>query len=186
MTPPPNPYAPPRSDEEMAGPPVAGDLTREDIYAFAGQRRGGYYWYHWSRAGAGRGFAGFNWAAAIFNLSWLLYRRMYVEFGVGLGVTGTITVAEVLLQPVLGKEVAQLLSRLDNFLPVVVVGFLGNRLYLRRARAAVALARPLATPADRHAFLAARGGTSWLAVFVGLVLSLGMFAVLVAVLGKDR
>jgi hypothetical protein len=166
-----DPYAPPRSETLAPVEPVPGEgLTRAEVDTFAG-RKGRYYWHFWSRARPGRRFAGFNWAAAIFNLTWLLYRRMYSEFAVALGAAVTLGVGELFLEPLIGKDAGRTVSRIDSLALGLVVGFLGNWLYLRRARAAVARARLLATPAEQHAFLASRGGTSWLAVLISLVVS---------------
>jgi hypothetical protein len=171
-----DPYAPPRSDTVSPDRPlVVTDLTREQVHSFVG-RRSGYYWDRWSRAELGRKFAGFNWAAAFFNLTWLLYRRMYREFGIGLGAMAVLGLAEAFLEPMIGKDNSATLSRIDNLVPVVALGILGNWLYLRRARDAIARTRHLATPAERHAFLAARGGTSWLAVLVGVGASVALVA----------
>jgi hypothetical protein len=149
------------------------------VQAFAG-KRANYYWRQWSRVGPGRRFAGFNWAAALLSFFWLLYRRMYREFAAVIGIAVVVALLEALLAYVLGRGASDAMSRLDNAALGLAAGFLGNTLYLRRARAAVADARARHpdSPAEQQAFLAARGGTSWLAVFLGLTGSVALILVI--------
>jgi hypothetical protein len=173
-----DPYAPPRSDT-AAAPPGIGDLTREQVQAFAGQRAN-YYWRQWSRVAPRRRLAGFNWAAALLSFFWFLYRRMYREFAALIGITFALGLLETLLAYVVGRETRDTMSRLDNVGLGLAAGFLGNSLYLRRARAAVAAARARHpdSAAEQQAFLAACGGTSSLAVFLGVTGSVALIAVI--------
>jgi hypothetical protein len=177
-----NPYAPPRTRlSGPAGEPGALDeLTREEVDAFVGKRKGDYYWRHWSRS-TNRQLNAFNWAAGFFSLFWLLYRRMYKEFAVALAALVASAVVELVLEPLVGEAKGSL-SRALNFLPGLTIGILGNRLYLRRARVAAAAARLCTTPGERDAALAASGGMSWLAALIAVAV-LAMLVILPALLG---
>jgi hypothetical protein len=175
MEPPPlDPYAPPRG---TAAPDAAvAPLTDDEIAAFVGVNDD-YYKERWARAnGGGRFYAGFNWAAAVVTSLWLLHRRMYLEFAV-------VTAIGFLTGPVLTTLVFLLgghwtLQANVNAMLVCSVGygFLGNALYLRRARAAAEEARAHVDPALRQQLLQRRGGTSVVAVFVGIAALLLLLA----------
>jgi hypothetical protein len=162
-----DPYAPPRADTSVA----AGDpevMTDHEMQVFAGHS-GGYYQLVWQRANrTGGSYAGFNWGAALFNHLWMLYRRMYTECAV--------TVAALVLLP-LGHDLLYRATGLrfpgGNLLLVVgavpVVGFLGNALYLRRAREAVRVARRHTDPRQVEEVLASQGGTNSAALVLGIV-----------------
>jgi hypothetical protein len=163
-----DPYAPPRTDVGGAATlEPAEALTPEEIRAFVGPRAAGYYGRRWSRALATGRLPGFNWAAMVCNFLWLLYRRMYKELAIALGATMALAAVVELLP---GTVAAQLSPALD-FAPGVVIGVLGNWLYLRRARRAVAAARALPSPDQRFTELVRRGGVSWLAVGIGLAVT---------------
>lgn len=182
-----NPYAPPR---ETSGPhslavDSAAPLSREEVRAFVG-KSADYYWRHWfSREQVHLASAGFNKAAFFLNLSWLLYRRMYREFWV---VTGLLFVGEIALgfleQMLNSTADTRPLDRLIQIALGVTVGVLGNGLYLRRAKIAVAAVRAQESdPQRRLELIEKKGGTSWPAALLGTagLVSLGaLLAVLAA------
>ena len=176
MTAPLDPYAPPATSEAAA--PPASDLTFEDMAAFTGAA-GAYYFTHHRKAHARGSFtSGFNIGAAIFGPLWLGYRKLFLEalvlYGVivmlslGIGVVGTLAGWEDV------ESIATPIVRLASF---VGMGFVGNGIYLRRARRKIGEARQQSSDvATQHAWLMREGGTSGgavallLAVQVALIL----------------
>jgi hypothetical protein len=162
-----NPYAPPLAHggvddwQNAAGPP-----TREEFEAFVGSNARVYWDLLQSALRPRNLLAGFNMAAAFWSTLWLLYRKMYREFAV--------TVALAFLASTAYFAVTGRRERYDLGLLVglyvaaaIGLGILGNGLYLRRIHAAVSLARRQSPePSVRLAFLAKRGGTSWLALAI--------------------
>lgn len=157
-----NPYAPSPACAAASGSlPDTQPLSREEIEAFAG-RNGRVYWdFLQSARHSPTLFAGFNFAAAAFSFFWLLYRKMYWESVVIFFLTMPIGVA------FLHRSTHPMSGALLSLTPLSImaaVGILGNGLYFRRVRMAVAEVRQQeSNPAKRLALLSARGGTSWLA-----------------------
>ena len=178
-----NPYAAPETPADMAS--LVGitphDLTHEEVEAFVGDRHA-YYWGNWQRAVGGGLRAGFNWAAFFLSFAWMLYRKMYREFFIWIGVVFGLGV----LQGVVGYLTEKNLDGLDkvqNLVIAVTMGMLGNGLYLRRAKRVIGNARAQEPdPERRAALLRARGGTSWIGLLVAIAVGIG-FGVLAAMAG---
>ena len=150
-------------------------LLREELEAFAG-KNGRVYWDLLQPTSHFRSlFAGFNFAAAAFCFLWLLYRKMYREF-----------VAVMLLVVPTGvawafESTNALATALLSITPLglmATVGILGNGLYLRRACAAVASVRQQEPdPIRRMSLLSARGGTSWFAPLMYIIVHLAFMTI---------
>jgi hypothetical protein len=161
-----DPYAAPRADIE-APPNLEGQgpLTAAEVEAFVG-KNSPYYWKKWQKA---QGLsAGFNWLAGFFNLNWMLYRRMYREFFIALGIVVAFGTVVGLLEAFLpsAKDVLDIVNRGVNIAWVVGFGFLANGLYLKRAKEAVARSRMFASEEERLAYLATQGGIRMLWVYI--------------------
>jgi hypothetical protein len=166
----PNPYQPPRAATEAES--ETADITRLELRAFAGQG-GDYYWWRWTRSGQrNRLWLSWNWPAAIFSLLWFSYRKMWREFLVIMLSDLAWGVVESMVATWLGRETL-LGIWLDMLLYSVVLGLLGNFLYVRRARLEVGEARRKFPDdqARQTAQLSSVGGTSWWWVLAGLGLS---------------
>jgi hypothetical protein len=175
-----NPYQPPTTDVSAGGQMGAWEaepLTNEELAAFVGPNDG-YYVGRWQRTlPDGRFYAGFNWAAAILSMFWLLHRKMYREFAL-------VLIAILVLSTAVGVVLPQAASNGDDrtldlllrAITGVTVGTLGNALYLRRARIAIARARREAGSLEGAlALLRLRGGTTWLwPVIAAIVNSVAM------------
>lgn len=168
----PNPYQAPRADTNYAPAPGDGHpaMTDEEIATFVDDNAA-YYAKAWAEPLRTGGFyAGFNLAALIVSTLWLLYRRMYLAFVVVLGIQ------------MLGGLVAGVVTRLAGgqvmwgvltvmLTTKVALAFVANGLYLRRARRAVDQARAGSAGNINLPFLKTLGGTSSLAVFIGIVIN---------------
>jgi len=145
-------------------------LSREEVEAFAG-RNGRVYWDLLRPASrSGSLFAGFNFAAAVFSSAWLLYRKMYWEFLASMFLVVPIGLAFAFGST--NATAAALLS-LSPIVVMATVGALGNGLYLRRVCVAVARMRQRESdPVRRLSLLSERGGTSWLAPVIYMILHL--------------
>jgi hypothetical protein len=166
-----NPYAAPAVpvDTVDAGAASTLDLTRDEVSIFVG-KNSGYYWRVWQQAAPNKELLlKFNWAALFFNLSWLLYRKMYREFLIGFGAIIGLGLAVGVVGVVAGTNLDGF-DRVLNLGVAVAVGMLGNGLYLRKARRVITAARAEEPQGERRTYrLAARGGTSWLAAILGAV-----------------
>ena len=166
-----NPYQAPSTAIDAEEAPATFDLTRQEVEAFVGPDRADYYYRKWQRARLGALFAGWNFGAGFFNLAWMLYRRMFREFFIALGVAAVLGVGETLITSyVVGAEFEREVSRVGDLLIAIATAIFGNAIYLRRARKKVAQARAQLPEGGegRLAYLRTLGGTSWLAVVIGM------------------
>ena len=174
----PNPYAPPQANLDPGPPGPGAAPTRQEVEAFAG-KNAAYYWRKSARQGHSGGLlAGWNWASMFLNMLWMLYRRMFREFWIIMGILVVWGMGEALLEELasVGSEASRGIERIGNAVFAVVMGMIGNGLYLRRVRREVLRSRGLfpTDPEGQKAYLAKRGGTSWTATLIGLVLLVGL------------
>ncbi|WP_066836612.1 DUF2628 domain-containing protein [Rufibacter ruber] len=97
-----------------------------------------YYLYKLAQQQAGTRFT-FNLGAFFFGLFWMLYRKLYVQ---ALAVVAVVAGVSFLLNYLaLTQQIAaQTLQLINNFIALfwsLAIGFLGNWLYLRQAKARV-------------------------------------------------
>lgn len=169
-----NLYAPPLAncdvDADQAAQPT--QMTKEEVDAFV-QTRTDYYWQRWyrslMRSGSG---AGWNWAAFFFGHTWFFYRKLYRE---GAALLGLYLVTFVLVYTIVafaGVDERDA-DRFTTLALRVAAGVLANRIYLARAKRAVAKARSMSPePMAVAALLRVEGGTSIVAALcVGPILS---------------
>ncbi len=167
-----DPYAPPRIGTGAEAPSEGSEaISRAELEAFVG-KNGRVYWDLLGHAVGSRSpFIGLNVAAAALPLPWLLYRKMYVEFIVA-SVMGLAARLGLALAMVADDDVARPTLAPVYLLLALVVGTAGNGLYLRRIRSAVLELRRAEPDRERRLpLLTARGGTSWLAPLLLVLLS---------------
>jgi hypothetical protein len=172
-----NPYAPSPGCAAGSGYlPDEQPLLREEVEAFAG-RNGRVYWELLQPASHSRSLlAGFNFAAAAFSFLWLLHRKMYWEF-----LAVTVMTVPVALAFAFGSTnpAAAALWSLSPLVIMATVGTLANGLYLRRLCVAVAKERQHESdPVRRLSLLAKRGGTSWFAPVIYMILYVVLMGIL--------
>ncbi|MCE9553603.1 MAG: DUF2628 domain-containing protein [Planctomycetes bacterium] len=175
-----NPFAAPRSLEQAEVTVEGNDPQQTELIAFVG-RNAKYFLPRWERT---QGNYGFNWAAFFLGPLWTAYRKMYRVTAIYLGIVVLLTVAElVVFDVILKEEMPRAVDRVITIGLAIGCGYLANSLYLKHARRAIDRAhRVEPEPVARLALLRRRGGTSWLAVFLLLVLMIGLFALVVGVL----
>jgi uncharacterized protein DUF2628 len=171
-----DPYAPPRADTSLAAGETP-ELTDDEINVFVGDSAG-YYREKWFDAvRSGGSYSGFNWASAFVSYLWLLYRRMYLECGVLFAGSSLLGTALGFLVGRLHLTRVGLINPLANIALGALMGFLGNALYLRRARAAVRRVRlETPDPQQRLALLARQGGVSGAALTLGILARVALLA----------
>ena len=132
-------------------------LTKEEATAFAG-KNAPYYLEQW-KLHADTTLKGWNWAAAIFGIEWLAYRRLYRE----------ALLSFVLL--LLCAFVLALIGLDGDFFGYsyrLLIGMLGNMLYRNKALRALRSVTAAGDPQPLEA-LARKGGASPAGV-VGIIL----------------
>ncbi len=142
------------------------DVSEEDLATFVGSRRE-YYLAAWRPIRGGTSYFGkFNGAAFLLTGSWLLYRRLYL---ITLVIALVALVESIVSEIVLGAAAASLASALYGPLSTLtymsVIGLFGNRWYYHHAVGQIRALRSTGHSSQQE--IAARGGTSWMAVLVG-------------------
>ena len=167
-----NPFAAPRSLEQAEVTVAGDDPQQTELIAFVG-RNAKYFLPRWERA---QGNYGFNWAAFFLGPLWMAYRKMYRVTAIYLGIVVLLTVAELIVFDLLLKEeMPRVVDRVITIGLAIGCGYLANSLYLKHARRAIDRAhREEPEPVARLALLRRRGGTSWLAVFVLILIFIGI------------
>jgi hypothetical protein len=168
-----NPYSPPRAESHQASGGIP-ELTLEEMRAFLGGQDG-YYESKWSRPNLSGGwYSGFNGAALIFGSLWMFYRRMYLEGAIFFLVRTGLGWGWYLFGGYLPQGLTGRLNWLIGVSCALASGFLGNALYLRRARKAVAEARLDPDRPGSLGVLMRLGGTRAGAVWVGILAEFGV------------
>lgn len=132
----------------------------------------------------------FNWGAFFLGFGWMTYRKMYL---VALSVYILLTVegvAEALLLDAFGVSEGSRngFNAMMSLLLGALLGTLANRIYLWDARRSVRwiLSRePYLHEAELIARITRRGGTSWLAIIVLVVLAIGLVVIMDQLMHAD-
>ena len=137
-----------------------------------------YYTPKWDQYLAKGSRLKFNWAACIFGMNWCFWRRQYA---LGLGVFVAELACSFIM--VIGYGIGRGTIRTDDWvpgllayaaLPIVRVplGLAANRYYLSRAKSAIAKARNFPTREGQMKRISRAGGTSFLGLAAGIVITL--------------
>ena len=173
LTPPPPPEPPPPLQSPPSpAPPTAEPIDEERLRAAVGPNAE-YYLPRWQQMRANGGRFSWNWAACLANIYWFAWRRMWLPFGVLVGIFLVISL--------IGEAVPSLAQA--TFLASIGVTFLtgafGNHLYRRHCERLVASTAGM----DRENALESLrrdGGTSKVALYVTIGTTLLLFALAVA------
>lgn len=178
----------PTTDAARTGVPVPEapasnpPITVGELEAFVGPRCGRYLEKWRYDEATGRSW---NWPAFFFTGLWMGYRKMYMAMAVFYAVIfAEAMLEELVFVGALGRDAPPVVFTLVvSLLVACTCGGLGNVWYYRLAARHVAEVRALEpSPRARMAFLAERGGTSFLGlatgvVLLGLVVFLGVLVV---------
>ncbi len=160
------------------------DVTSEDIELYA-QKRGDYYREQWNRMrNPERSFRG-NWAAALFNVTWLLYRRMYLYALVFFVLSIVTSVLFAALLSILHPTVdVEAVGKLFGWAFSFVFGlFFANSLYLRRAEKRIRrIKKEFKGQSVQREQIVASGGTSRIVyILIVFLLAISVIAILAGI-----
>ena len=146
-------------------------ITPSEMMDFIGDKNTEYYMEKWSRADENPKFISWNWPSFFFGFIWAAYRKMYgiagILFGIGL-------VKNLIFQDLLDTPG---LSLLISLIIMVVVGLLGNQLYIQHCIKKInkiKISIPGLSADDISRRLRANGGINWIPVIV----IIGLYVVL--------
>ncbi|MDR2546787.1 MAG: DUF2628 domain-containing protein [Lachnospiraceae bacterium] len=152
-----------------AGDNVNGDwLTEEEAKAFIG-KNSSFYLEKWgSRPDSA--FKGWNWAAMLFSIEWMAYRKMYLEAFLYFIIITLISMSFGFLFDALrigydGKMLGDIFR--------LMIGFIGNALYRKKAERTFTKTKSMSAP-DRLSSLRSMGGVSVVAVVVCIILEIAI------------
>lgn len=119
----------------------------------------------------------FNVYAFLFGVFWFMYRKMYLEVLIILVIRGIEELIENYLSPDDNPEgTGKVFSILSTLITGIVIGFLSNYLYLRKAEKMVRVAKEkYLSDEERKTFLLKKGGVSIVFLIVIIILALLIF-----------
>lgn len=158
------------------------DLTQEQARVFVGPEGADYYLERWHRIEdeAGSRALGFNWAACFLTFTWLLYRRMYRWFWIGVAVLIALGIIEEIVVEAAYRTRSRgilLLIALERFITTPLLGLMfgmfGTYWYYLHARREVK--RLTADGGDDLQALTRAGGTDLRSALLAAAVGLGLF-----------
>jgi hypothetical protein len=166
-----NPYAAPAFAES---PPTGTTVVSDaEIRAFVG-RNADYYLGKWPKTrGGSRRAKGFNWAALLVGVCWLVYRKMYLSASI-VYATLALAVVGTRFAESAGVVTARPTSpalRFSGLAFSFLCGIFGNALYLAHAKRGIARVRAAGLQGEAYdKALARRGQTNAAASVMSLLL----------------
>ena len=146
-------------------------LTKEEAAAFIGNNTE-YYLEQWKNH-PDTFFKGWNWAAAIFRVEWMAYRKMYSEAAITLLAVIALGFGIDFLLALAGLNMPDSASRL---VIQVLIGAVANGLY--RKKAIRTLRRTAGMDDNQHIeYLSKKGGTSILGLMIFLIMEVSFIIV---------
>lgn len=140
------------------------DQKREELKIFVGDKFG-YYFSKWIMFENGK-WVSFNVAAFFLGLMWLLYRKMYLEVGIilGLFLVEGIIIDFIFVIDSLNYQIANLVS---SIVYAILIPLSANYLYLKSAERKIAKLKTKAySQEELLERISEKGGTSIAAVFL--------------------
>jgi len=152
-----------------------GDEETKLIHFF--EKNSDYYLAKWKEFKTGK-FYTFNLMAFLFGIMWFLYRKMYKEAGI----LSLIIIVETCVSLYFIGDQSELSKTYDYVMQAVyaiVTGFVGNYLYMRSTQRKLSMVDSFNYQGDSlEAHLRKVGGTSWLAVIVGVLIFIVLLAII--------
>jgi len=124
-------------------------------------------------------YCGFSVSGFFLGFVWMLYRKMYREFAIVLGLVILYYISIEFLYElnVLPRNIFHLLDGLSMFVIPLFFGFFGNKLYVMKAvRAVGKLETSSLSEEEKHAKAKKTGGVSWLSSVVFILIVFGLSA----------
>ena len=145
--------------------------NQQQLYEDFFQKSNSYYLEQLKYYDEGKKFR-FNYAALIFGLFWFLYRKMYLEFFIIFAFYYVETLFEnTVLVKTIGIEQTKLVNIIVTVIPLIVLGIIGNNLYIKKAKRTVKIAtEKYSEYEEQKKLLNKKGGTSFLYITILLVL----------------
>lgn len=141
-------------------------LTKEEASAFIGKNTE-YYLEKWKNH-PDTFYKGWNWAAAIFRVEWMAYRKMYLE---AVTVLVIVIVLGGFIDTALGFLNLNVPDEVARFAVQILIGAFANGLYRNKAVRTLRRTSNMDI-SQRLDFLARKGGTSLVGLFVLLGLEI--------------
>lgn len=138
--------------------------------AFLDKEQASYYISKWIDIEEGQHFS-FNIAPFFLGIFWMLYRKMYRMHFIFIGIIILEGLLEVALIAFLEwYQYENLISNIGNLTFSIVLGFIGNWLYYRHTSRKISeLKRSHHNEAELYAALEKTGGTSYMPIFVAIL-----------------
>jgi hypothetical protein len=146
-------------------------LTKEEATAFIG-RNSEFYLDKW-KSHPNTFYKGWNWAAAIFRIEWMAYRKMYLEAIIALIVVIFLGIA---IDVVLSMVNIRIPNEITRFAIQILIGLFGNGLYRNKAIRTLQKTSYMDTP-ERLSYLAMKGSVSLVGLFVFLGLNIALIII---------
>lgn len=160
-------------------------MNKEQVEAFVA-KRSDYYFNSWfSNREEKSFFKGFNLAAFILAGIWLLYRKLYVHFGILFLVIAIDLLISSKLEEanVLSSKVITIWDYTSPFVYGIVIGIFANKWYFDKFRKISSVAEKKSDNlSEQIDYLKTKGGTNGWGVFFALLL----FIFIVGVLSTQR
>ena len=164
-------------------------FSDKEVVSFV-QKNADYYLSKWKRLHETGSKLSWNWAGFLFTVAWLFYRKMYL-YGLGFAIWGAIQSAIVTLLTLqesnpTASAVASLVSLFLSLAMQFIIGAFGNYMYYRKF---VNTYRELKyNVSDEEALLETlkqKGGTSWGAVILFMILGSLVWLTIMGIVGGD-
>lgn len=145
------------------------NLTEADLRSFVGPNGDAYVRYL-AKCQVKKNLVGsFVWTAFFLPLVWLAYRKFYLGIAIFIGIFIALAV---------GSEYVPFLARFDRHIGMAmsIAVAISGRIFVvtRAAKQAVKADMNGLTGDARHAFLAERGGTSWISALLAGIFTVGV------------
>ncbi len=153
-------------------------MNDNELYEIFFSKRKEYYIEKLKLYGVGKRFT-FNYAPLLFGIFWFLYRKMYIEsLFIFIIMCAEINFENMVLIKFIGSEQTKLFGLFFSVLSFILLGFIGNHLYIKKAKKII---RDAKKESDdfliQKEYVLKKGGTSYIPVTISI-----MFLIMVIIL----
>jgi len=154
----------------MENPAGRDWLTKDEAETFIGKNS--FFYLHEWKTHSNSSFKGWNWAAAVFSIEWMSYRKMYLEAVLFFLAVAFVSIVIGLVSGHDGTLVGQAFR--------VLAGIFGNAIYRKKALRTLRKTIYMDEP-SRLAYLQAKGGVS-IAGLLGCIAVQVLYVVLMLIM----